>query len=978
MEGVNLGAWDAAIAEGAQAASPRPAAAAAQTEVFRFDEFELHPAQRTLLQRGQLLRIGSRAFDLLVVLCSRAGEVVSNRELLAAAWPGRVVEEGSVRVHIANLRKALGDGVGERRLIANVPMRGYCFVAPLVCAVPPSPAAAAAPSVSAVPSVPPARALVAGAARERFAGRLPLLTGLVGRERESAQLVQALHQRRCVTLIGTGGIGKTSMALPVARQFAQAEQYEAVLVELAALSHADRVPMAIASALGVVMPDLDPLAAIAQHLQGDRRLLIVLDNCEHVIDGVATVAEQLLCRSSTVRLLATSREPLRIQGEWVQRLESLPAPPPALQGSLAEAMRFPAVQLFVERAAAAAGGIPIGDDEVPLVCSICRRLDGIPLAIELAAGAIEAVGLRGLVDRLGSRLGSRLVMIGRGRRTASPRHQTLRATLDWSHALLPPEEQDLLARLSVFRGVFSHAGAAAVFGQAPELLDACLAGLMSKSMVVGEHLGESMAYRLLETTREYAAERLARSDAQQEVALRHARHLLQQLQSGLPEDAVHLGVPGVAAADCCIDDLRQAVQWAFAGEGTRALGVALVAGSAPVWFSLSMLTEFRGLADTALAAIDGMAPGEADAQAEMRICEALGHALWHTRGGGEAMTAAFRRGLAIAERLQATAFRLRCRWGLWLVCNAEGDYAGSRRLAEQFGDIVAHDDDAAVRLTHERMMALGTHFQGDQPLAREFAQRVLQRAPARSRAVSRCQSQFAPRVAGLTVLARTLWLQGFAQQALARAEEAVQEALAIDDALSLSYAVAIGAAPVAFWCGDRRRAREWVGLLNEQAGVRSLRFWKAFGDGYQQLIALQDDARAPAPALASGLGLTVREALCTVDPRFLDAPLIARAEAGAAGWCTAELLRLAGEAQLRAQAGDAALALFGQALQVARAQQALAWELRCSTSLASLLMAQGQARQARDALQPVLDRFEEGHDTPDLLQAQALLRHDIV
>lgn len=970
MEGVNLTDWHPEGAEGPDGAGPPKAGAADADSVFRFDEFELHPAQRTLLQRGQPMRVGSRAFDLLVALCHRAGEVVSNRELLAAAWPNRVVEEGSVRVHIANLRKALGDGVGERRLIANVPMRGYCFVAPLVCVAPPASGTAPAPAP------PPAPAAATSPARERFGGRLPLVTGLVGREQESAQLVQALRQHRCVSLVGAGGIGKTSVALPVARQFAQAEQVDAVLVELAALQQADRVPMAIASALGVVMPDLDPLTAIANHLQGERRLLIVLDNCEHVIDGVAAVAEQLLCRSPTLRLLATSREPLRIHGEWVQRLSSLAAPPPALQGSLAQAMQYPAVQLFVERAAAAAGGIAIGDEEVPLVCSICRRLDGIPLAIELAAGAIEAVGLRGLVDRLGSRLGSRLVMIGRGRRTASPRHQTLRATLDWSHALLPAEEQDLLARLSIFRGVFSHAGAAAVFGRDPELLDACLAGLMSKSMVVVEHLGDAMAYRLLETTREYAAERLAAGEVQQEVALRHAQHLLQQLQAGLPDSPGPAAAPGAAAVDCGIDDLRQAIDWAFAGDATRALGVALVAGSAPVWFGLSMLHEFRGLADTALQVVDALPPGQADADSEMRICEALGHALWHTRGGGEAMTAAFSRGLAIAERLQATAYRLRCRWGLWLVCNAEGDYAGSRRLAEQFGDIVAHDDDAAVRLTHERMMALGTHFQGDQPQARHFAERVLRRAPPRGQAVGQCRSQFDARVAGLTVLARTLWLQGRPQQALSHAEEAVQEALASDDALSLSYAIAIGAAPVAFWCGDRHRARHWVGLLNRHAGERSLRFWKAFGDGYEQLIALQDDAaaaHAPGPAPASGLGLTVRETLCTIHPRFLDPALSARATTGTAGWCTAELLRVMGEAQQRADAHGAALQAFGQALAVARAQQALAWELRCSTSLARLLMAQGQARQARSLLQPVLDRFVEGHQLPDLLQAQALL-----
>lgn len=969
MDSISGEALATAHGMGAGGAEPCPPAAGPDAAVvYRFDDFELQPALRTLLQRGKPMRLGSRAFDLLVALCRRAGAVVSNRELLAAAWPNRVVEEGSVRVHIATLRKTLGDGVGHRRLIANVPMRGYCFVAPIESGALP---AAADPAPPVNQDVPP------GPAAPGQGWRLPLQGGLVGRTEEASDLMQALHRHRCVTLVGAGGIGKTSMALPAARAFAQAQDLEAVLVELASLQQVDRVASAIASALGVVVPDQDPLAAMANNLGGGRRLLLVLDNCEHVIDGVAAVAEYLLGHSVLVRLLATSREPLRIQGEWVQRLGPLRAPPPALQGRLAEAMQYPAVQLFVERAAAA-GGLAMTDEDVPLVCSICRRLDGIPLAIELAAGAIEAVGLRGLVERLGSRLGGRLVMVGRGRRTASPRHQTLRATLDWSHALLPAEEQALLAQLSVFRGVFTLAGALAVSDGGAERLDECLAGLVSKSMVVSERVGDAVVYRLLETTREYAAERLAASPVQRQVALRHAGHLLARLNDEQPDEHRDDRAGDGLAVAHGIDDLRQAVSWCLSDAGTHALGLALVARSAPLWFRWSMLIEYRELAERALSIIDAMPPGQVDDEAQMRICEALGQALWHTRAGGQAMTAAFSRSLVIAERLQAKAFRLRCRWGLWLVCNAEGDYAGSLRLAEQFGDIIAGDGDPAVQLTHERMMALGSHFQGDQWRARSFAGRVLQRVQGAGSTPARHvgDSQFDPRVAALTVLARTLWMQGWPQQAMDHAQGAVDEALRSGDPLSLAYAIAIGAAPVAFWCGRREQASEWVALLNDRAGQRSLRFWQGFGEGYRQLIDLGQSSPPRGHGhsqLGSGLGITVREVLCTIHPLFLDAALMQRAHTRNAGWCTAELLRVMAEDKWGTPAMPVATILLQQALEVAREQQALAWELRASTSLARLLLAQGKGRQALATLEPVLARCREGHDMPDLRRAHALV-----
>lgn len=956
---------DLSVHEAAVASMPTQVPIAGKL-VFRFDRFEVHPGQRALLEDGRPLRIGSRAYDLLAALCRRHGEIVSTQELLTAAWPNQVVEESSVRVHIATLRKVLGDGRAGKRYITNVPLRGYCLVAAVDVVsqtaldgdVPES-SAPAIENASSVPELP------------------PYASGLVGRAQESTELLQRLREYRCVTLVGAGGIGKTSVAVPVARRFEQIEGIDLAIVELGTLTQEELVPAAVASSLGLVVSDSGPLLpAIATFLRGKRRQLLLLDNCEHLIDGVATMVEYLLDHAPNLHVLATSRESLRVKGEWVQRLESLALPPPGMQSRAVDALKYPAVELFVERAMAGANAFAMGDAEAPLVCNICRRLDGIPLAIELAAGAIEAVGLRGLVDRLGGRLGNRLVMTGRGRRTALPRHQTLRATLDWSFGLLPAEEKDLLAQLSVFRGVFTHAAACAVFDRPVEVLDVCLTALVSKSLVVSERSGDAMVYRLLETMREYAAERLAADGIAEATARRHACYLLSTLRVGGEADGRVAPSSALAALAREVDDVRAAVHWSFDSDDAQHLAVSLMAWSGPLWFSLGMLAEYRKLAERAVELIDAGEFPMVDLQEEMRLCESLGHAVWHTHGGGTAMERTFGRALAIADQLQATSYQLRCRWGLWLACNAEGDYTGSRRQAEQFGELAAGREDPVVR-THERMMALGLHFQGDQVQAKRYALRVLAQ-PLAIEGMPRSNGfHFDQRVAGLTVMARVLWLEGHADQALERAAEAVQEALSIDHALSLCYAIAIGAAPVAFWCGDAARARAWTDLLKHTAHERSLHFWQAFGEGYQHLLEIESRPAALDSVLSRPHGVTLRENLCTVQPAFFNQCLLLRALNMQSGWCTAELLRIHGEQQALSGALTEADATLRRSIEIARDQHALAWVLRSNISLARLLNQRGLRAEACAALESALSLFREGHGTSDVKLALHVLQNEL-
>ncbi|HEX2010762.1 MAG TPA: hypothetical protein VJN44_07470, partial [Roseateles sp.] len=404
--------------------------------------------------------------------------------------------------------------------------------------------------------------------------------------------------------------------------------------------------------------------------------------------------------------------------------------------------------------------------------------------------------------------------------------------------------------------------------------------------------------------------------------------------------------------------------------GDAGLGAALLAQAAPLWFGLSLMAEFRQLAEQVLA-LDLATPAQA-----LALHEAYGHALWHTAGADPATARSFGRALELAEQLGATAHRLRALWGLWLICNTNGDYAGSVSLAERFGDISARLPDPATRLTHERMMALGLHLHGQQARARTHAQHLLDQPVSINLAARNSGFQFDQRVAALTVMARTLWIHGLAEQALRCAEAAVEEALSIGHALSLCYAVANGCAPVAFWAGDLAMARRFNELLLARAGEHSLAFWQAFGEGYALLLR-EGAPRASLRELTHpAQSLLLLETMCTVQPHLMDERLSARADSGLGGWCAAELLRIRGEQGLT-RAGAAwpdAEALFRRAQALAEGQQALAWALRAALSLARLARDQDRRAAARATLEPVLARFTEGFDGPDLRAADQLLR----
>ena len=569
---------------------------------LEFGRFRVLPRRRQLLAGDAPVELGSRAFDVLMVLLEARGSLVTKDELLDRVWPGTVVEENNIQVQISTLRKALGE---DRNFIVTVPLRGYRFAAEVRATNGGADAdASAAPGLTtpeverpAVTNLPVAvsdfvghepngRAVwgpAAVAAPPGAATNLPEpVSELIGREAEIQEILGLATAHRLVTLTGAGGIGKTRLGLEVARLLLPKFANGARLVELASLSDPDLVPATVAMALDLRLPAGTVSAEAIANALGPQHLLLVLDNCEHVIDAAAALAEALLRTNAALHVIVTSREPLAAEGESMYRVPPLGVPAEGTE-DIEDVLKHGAVRLFVARARAAHGHFFLPDRRIlAAAAAICRRLDGIPLAIELAAARAATLGAEGVA----ARLDDRFRLLTSGRRTALPRHQTLRATLDWSYDLLSACERLILRRLSVFAGGCTLEAAGTVAAGAeitrPDVVD-CVVNLVRKSLVIADVDGPEPRYRLLETTRAYVLEKLTDSGERDEIARRHAEYYRHLFQRGAAESAKRPAAEWLAAYGPDVDNVRAALDWAFSPSGDPSVGVALTIASVPLW-----------------------------------------------------------------------------------------------------------------------------------------------------------------------------------------------------------------------------------------------------------------------------------------------------------------------------------------------------------------------------------------------------------
>ena len=968
---------------------------------LRFGPFALHPARQLLLEDEQPVRLGSRALALLTALVERAGEVVGKDELVAIVWPRTVVEDSSLRVHIAALRKVLGDGQAGRRYLINEPGRGYRFVAPVE-------------RVGVTPAQAPAPMSDDARIDARMGGLPARLTRMIGRAASVATLSEQLRCGRLVTLVGPGGIGKTTMALAVAEAQTGAFEHGLCFIDLAPIGNGELVPSVLMAGLGL-LPRADGLPFLENFLR-ERRLLVVLDNCEHLLDRLTPLVERLLGVAPGLHVLATSREPLRAEGEWLHRLGALALPPAGCALSAEQALRYPAIELFVERATASVDDFQLSDREAPVVAALCQRLDGNPLAIELAAARVDLFG----VDGLAADLGAHVLQIRGDRRDAPTRHHSLATMLDWSYRLLSDAERDILNRLSVFQGWFEvraaidflmasardtplmplgpglpaggdaeapviDAGEVAPTGspRAPagtvdgatdtalsalredELFDA-IASLAAKSLLTSDISGEPVQFRLLELTRAFALAHLERTGLRAALARRHAELVLRQFERAAGQWTRGSKREWFSRHLWLIDEARAAMAWCFSDVGDAGDALTGCRLTAAVWTIGNVVNPFDhpDAIERALIVMNQLGACPPDLEMRLNIAMASKCELLSGRTAEAAIANA--RALELAAQFDSPAYAAETLMAIAIIQMAMGEYTESAATCVQLTTAARQSGDAALMLVSERIGSQAAHFLGDNARCRTGAERVL-RHPLPRGPMGTISGGLDHRVSMRIMLSRTLWIEGLPDQAAELAEETLVLA-GKEDALAQTQTYSMCLCAIALWRGDAELARERI------ASFRSLGAVHLAGGVWLPTSALipwwrdEDIADIGSPLQ--------RDHLMTAYPALVTDQAAARALSGAAGWCGAELLRGQGERLLREaspQAEAAARARFEHALALARKQRGRGWELRAATSLARLLRRQGNEAEARAVLEPVHEGFTEGFDTADLRASAALL-----
>lgn len=970
-----------------------------------FGPFVMLRSRRLLLKGGAPVKISIRAFDLLCLLVDRAGTPVLKKELLAHAWRDVFVHEASLKVYISMLRRILAEGASSSSFIATV-AGGYQFVA----RVTPAPTPASESADTHAPQAPadvqartnvialPARGLrptvsqpdhsdAAGSKqRPGTANNLPIAThNLIGRASALAHLRALCADYRVVTLAGPGGIGKTSLAVELARGLLPAFDGGVWLVELASIIDPNLVPVAVAEAMGL-RTDGRPLSAerIAR-LLGQGRALIILDNCEHVIDTAALFAETILRLTTKAVVLATSRETLRTQGECVYRVPPLDVPNDDADQAAA-ILRNSAVQLFLDRADALQITDAREERNLRIIANICRRLDGIPLAIEFAAARVSSMGFSQVQHGLSDRFG----LLSTGRRTALPRHQTLRAVLDWSYGLLPEAERALLRRLAVFPGTFDHTAVRAVMRDcSPEELTQSMTNLVDKSLVVIDRSALPERWRLLDTVRAYGQERLTECTERAEACRTHAEHFL-RFFADFQGDSRH-GDRALTHALREADNLRAALFWAFSDSGDEKLGVALVVTAVPFWLAASLLDD---CCQWTAKALEASTAANDDAK-EMVLRSGLGQSLLYTEGMTAATEANLTRALALAETLGDAAHQRQALHGLWQISLRSVKLHTALQLSRRYESAVGDDQSAAGKHTAKLMLGMSLTYLADYAEATSLLERAVLDYPPIQRRRDMAWLGMDSSSSAFGHLSTCLLAQGRIKEAVQAAERSIEEARQLGQPVALCLALTRPAALLFPEIGDFDTADRHIGAILELADRHVLRIFQALAVCAQgRMRLLRGDSAGGIAALRIGLGqfaATGYRSLQTIFRGYF-------AEALAAGGQVSEGLReitaaldfaetshylrfvpellcILGRLLAQHQPDDPGVErIFQRGIDLSRQQGALYWELCATLGLAEFWCSQGRRRQAHELLAPVTLRFAKELDMPVLARARTRLR----
>jgi predicted ATPase/DNA-binding winged helix-turn-helix (wHTH) protein len=900
-----------------------------------FGTFTLYRGERRLERLGLPVKLGGRAFDLLVLLVDQAGVLVTKKEILTQVWPDLTVDEGTIRVHMTSLRKILGEDVEGDKYITNISGRGYCFVAELSYANLKTDALASTVEANERSCLP------------------PRLTKMVGREEVVVNATKQLRKLRFLTITGPGGIGKTAVAVAIAHELVAEFDNFVYFFDLGSIIDPALVPSVIVSAFGLTVRSSDPLCNLINFLQ-EKRILIVLDNCEHVIETAAQVADRIYAGTSKAFILTTSREALNVEGESVFDLPSLDTPLQFKNLEAKEAMTFSAIQHFVERVASSINGFKLSDVDAPRVAEICNRLDGIPLAIELAAGSVKAYGITGTATLLGDRL----KLLWQGRRTALPRHQTMKAALDWSFNLLSQQEQRVLCRLAVMVGNFSlHAAQAVVADDCLEniLVASLVNKLVAKSLIVTTVANDRFSYRLLDVTKAYAQEKLFESGDFEESAKKHAKYFSEYAEL-LNRRVVTAALSDRSRIDFVesLANLRAALDWCFSVRRDYHTGIPLAVTTAKILLRISQLTECYDWSARAISVLDDRLQ---NSRFDMELRASLGKSLMFIKGNVPEVEQAFQRGLKISIDLSDLNYQFTFLGALHLFYERIGYFQKSLDFALKSYGIAKMIDDRDVVAAAHSLLGIAYQLTGMHAEASHHL-RLATSGQCALQNIDSIQFGFDHYNRACMATARAHWFLGYPDKALLLARQTVDDAYRLKHPVTLCFAL-IWEIFIFIWTGNLEDAEKSLERFIQVAQVHLFGPYIVAGRGIRGAIqvkrgevgsgvaliisAISELKRLRYEILTSDLLIVLAEGLISqgdVSSAFaMISEHILEVKGNGNFLYMSELLRIKGDILLAMEpaASLEAEECYRQSLEWAERQSCTAWKLRAAASFAAML-----------------------------------------
>lgn len=935
--------------------------------VFSFGPYRLVPSRQLLLLENRTIKLGGRAFELLRLLVQRGGDLVSKEELMAAAWPNLFVHESNLKVNMSNLRRLLGDTNLTPSYIATVVGRGYRFVAPV-------------------------RAEIGmtfeygdNLADDPASGLLPPQRHVVGREAEIADVLRSLERERHVTLVGAGGIGKTTVAIAAAHAFADVCLDGLCLVDLATIEDPTLLPVALVTALGIRGNPDDSFSAILEYLRF-RRMLILLDNCEHVLPAATIFASKLASETGLTKVLATSREPLGFNSEFLIRIGPLAIPDDRSGLPLQTAISFPSAELFVSRAAEWTG-YQVTDTDCDAVVAICRSLEGLPLAIELAAAQLEKYSPFELLAMLNEHTSfSSLRPYG-----VPPRHETLLATIDWSYRLLPQGEAVLFRLMSVFADSFELEDAvyvARAVGLDPIDVVSSLGGLVTKSLVSAQVNGPGLRYRLLDSTRHYAAAKRRADSADSLILKHHAQRMLDVFKRS--EDEWHW----LETTDWTrryvsrLADLRAALAWAFGADGDVALGIRLTVAAIQLWSETSILSEAQERTQVALKFAESV---PTDDLLKAKLACARAWSLFYSKMRQEIEDAWFD-AIKFAKRAHNLEFEQRGLEGLAYYLMEVGKIDEAIACLEDSERLSAQHRDWSAAPEGDRALAWAKAHRGDFAESAQVLDRLaVQHSFVGKRATM--AGQDAIRFVSIRCyLAFIAWITGRVDYANVVTRDAVEQSGRAGHWLSQSNALGLAALPLALETGNVSQLEHYSNLMQQNMERENIPRWIPVHQYFKGMLSYLKGDREAYREVRDAIDnmiecryvLRIGMYIAGLARVLLDRDLLDEAgdtlrlaftfqERQRERWCRCELMRVDAAIQHRSGAQAAAERMWKYALNEAHAIGAKPFELRAACDLAAHYIDTCRSREAIALLDPLYRGFSEGFDTQDLRTASQLL-----